>query len=196
MAKELTKRQAEVWALRHEEKLGYTEIAARLGISTGNVYGHLKIAERKLGTDGSGVKVELKTAAERILQKFDEIEELIAETGDGALSRLYRDRRLRALAYMDDHAMATATLPQLATAVSAMTQNIQLQEGKPTAITQYSDLRKLDEVIEDAMAELKRRGRLIDVTPENPESAFEEPEESEGSDAPAGRASEEEEKGD
>ncbi len=184
MSKELTQRQAEVWSLKHEKGLSYTKIAERLGISKGNVYQHLKISEGKLaavesvGLSKDKTAVKLKTPAERILQKFNEIEALITEAGDGALSRMYRDRRLRALAYMDDHAMATATLPQLATTVSAMTQNIQLQEGKPTAITQYSDMKKLDEVIEDAMAELKRRGKLIDVTPvEEPESAFEEPEE-------------------
>ena len=34
-----------------------------------------------------------------------------------------------------------------------------------SAITQYSDMKKLDEVIEEALRELKRRGKMIDVTP-------------------------------
>ncbi len=169
MTKDLTEQQRKAWDLRHKKNLTFKKVGQELGISVGNAYEQVRVAERKLKTDKEGLKLELKTPAERILQKFDEIEELLLEGGDTALLRMLRDRRLRALAYLDDTALASASAPQLSAVVSAMTQNIQLQEGKPTAITQYSDLAKLDQVLEDVSAELKRRGKMIDVTPETPE---------------------------
>ena len=40
--------------------------------------------------------------------------------------------------------------------------------GEPTNITRIEDIKKLDELAEMLNEEMKRRGRLIDVTPEKP----------------------------
>ena len=169
MTKELTKQQAEVWSLRHERKLTFQKIADQLGISTGNVYEACKVAEKKMGFDGSGVVLELKTPAERILEKFDEIAALSSEAGDEAALVLMEDRRLRALKYLDDTVLAQASATQLANVVAVMTGNIQLLNDKPTSITRFEDMRKLDEFLESVSEELRRRGEgpeVIDVTPE------------------------------
>ncbi len=72
---------------------------------------------------------------------------------------------MQVLEYLDHHALSKMDGRNLMVAAGILIDKRQLLNDKPTAITQYSDLRKLDEVIEDALAELKRRGKLIDVTP-------------------------------
>ncbi len=84
---------------------------------------------------------------------------------DVELLAVIDDRLSRVLAYLDDHTLSKMDGRNLMVAAGILIDKRQLLGNKPTAITQYSDLRKLDEVIEDAMAELKRRGKLIDVTP-------------------------------
>ncbi len=42
----------------------------------------------------------------------------------------------------------------------------QLLRGEPTAIMRFQDMCKMDEILEAVAKELKRRGKMIDVTPE------------------------------
>ncbi len=84
---------------------------------------------------------------------------------DVELLAMIDDRLSRVLAYLDDHALSKMDGRNLMVAAGILIDKRQLLSDRPTAITQYADWRKLDEVIEDALAELKRRGKLIDVTP-------------------------------
>ncbi len=108
----------------------------------------------------------------------DTMERLIARFQGGLLSAKGRvklddvellavidDRLSRVLAYLDDHTLSKMDGRNLMVAAGILIDKRQLLNDRPTAITQYSDLAKLDEVMADAMAELKRRGKLIDVTP-------------------------------
>ncbi len=108
----------------------------------------------------------------------DIMERLIARFQGGLLSAKGRvklddvellavidDRLSRVLAYLDDHTLSKMDGRNLMVAAGILIDKRQLLSDRPTAITKYEDLRKLDEVIEDALAELKRRGKLIDVTP-------------------------------
>ncbi len=84
---------------------------------------------------------------------------------DVELLAVIDDRLSRVLAYLDDHTLSKMDGRNLMVAAGILIDKRQLLEGKPTAITQYSDLRKLDEVMEQVSAELKRRENVIDVTP-------------------------------
>ena len=84
---------------------------------------------------------------------------------DVELLAVIDDRLSQVLEYLDPYALSKMDGRNLMVAAGILIDKRQLLNDKPTAITQYSDLAKLDEVMADAMAELKRRGKLIDVTP-------------------------------
>ncbi len=84
---------------------------------------------------------------------------------DVELLAVIDDRLSRVLAYLDDHALSKMDGRNLMVAAGILIDKRQLLNDRPTAITQYSDMKKLDEVMADALAELKRRGKIIDVTP-------------------------------
>ncbi len=62
--------------------------------------------------------------------------------------------------------IANASFRDLSSMLGMSIEKRQLLKGEPTAITRFQDIRKLDEVAEMLNSELKRRGKLIDVTPE------------------------------
>ncbi len=84
---------------------------------------------------------------------------------DVELLSVIDDRLARVFEYFDDHVLGKMDGRNLMVAAGILIDKRQLLNDKPTAITQYSDMKKLDDVIEEALAELKRRGKLIDVTP-------------------------------
>ena len=84
---------------------------------------------------------------------------------DVELLAVIDDRLSRVLAYLDDHTLSKMDGRNLMVAAGILIDKRQLLNDRPTAITQYSDMKKLDDVIEEALAELKRRGKMIDVTP-------------------------------
>ncbi len=85
---------------------------------------------------------------------------------DVELLAVIDDRLAQVLEYLDHHALSKMDGRNLMVAAGILIDKRQLLNDKPTAITQYSDLRKLDEVMEEVSAELRRRGKLVDVTPE------------------------------
>ncbi len=108
----------------------------------------------------------------------DIMERLIARCQGGLLSAKGRvklddvellavidDRLSRVLAYLDDHTLSKMDGQNLMVAAGILIDKRQLLNDKPTAITQYSDMAKLDDVLEEVSAELRRRGKIIDVTP-------------------------------
>ena len=108
----------------------------------------------------------------------DTMERLIARFQGGLLSAKGRvklddvellaiidDRLSQVFAYLDDHTLSKMDGRNLMVSAGILIDKRQLLNDKPTAITQYSDMKKLDDVIEEALAELKRRGKMIDVTP-------------------------------
>ncbi len=84
---------------------------------------------------------------------------------DVELLAVIDDRLSRVLAYLDDHTLSKMDGRNLMVAAGILIDKRQLLSDRPTAITKYSDMKKLDNVIEEALAELKRRGKMIDVTP-------------------------------
>ncbi len=85
---------------------------------------------------------------------------------DVELLAVIDDRLSWVLEYLDPYALSKMDGRNLMVAAGILIDKRQLLNDRPTAITQYSDLRKLDEVMEEVSAELRRRGKLVDVTPE------------------------------
>ncbi len=69
----------------------------------------------------------------------------------------------------DEGALKSLSGKELSTVAGNLLEKRQLLRGEPTAITRFEDIKKLDEVAELLNAELQRRGKLIDVTPEKVE---------------------------
>ncbi len=85
---------------------------------------------------------------------------------DQELLAVIDDRLARVFEYFDDHVLSKMDGRNLMVAAGILTDKRQLLRGEPTAITRFQDMRKMDEILEAVGKELKRRGKLVDVTPE------------------------------
>ncbi len=68
----------------------------------------------------------------------------------------------RAIAYLDDFALAGASVKDLASVIDTLVSNIQLLRGLPTSIMSVEDRRTLNELIPAVVQEAKRRGLSIE----------------------------------
>ncbi len=84
---------------------------------------------------------------------------------DQELLAVIDDRLARVFDYFDDHTLSKMDGRNLMVAAGILTDKRQLLRGEPTAITKFQDMRKMDEILEEVGKELKRRGKIIDVTP-------------------------------
>ncbi len=85
---------------------------------------------------------------------------------DQELLAVIDDRLARVFEYFDDHVLSKMDGRNLMVAAGILTDKRQLLRGEPTAITRFQYMRKMDEILEAVGKELKRRGKLVDVTPE------------------------------
>ncbi len=88
---------------------------------------------------------------------------------DVELLAVIDDRLVQVLEYLDHHALSKMDGRNLMVAAGILIDKRQLLSGQPTAITKFEDMRKLDEFLESASEELRRRGEgpdVIDVTPD------------------------------
>ena len=84
---------------------------------------------------------------------------------DKELLALIDDRLARAFAFLDDFTLGQASARDLTVNIGILTDKRQLLRGEPTQVFRVEDAKKLDEQLEMMVAEMKRRGKLIDVTP-------------------------------
>ncbi len=109
----------------------------------------------------------------------DIMERLIARCQGGLLSAKGRvklddvellavidDRLAQVLEHLDPYVLSKMDGRNLMVAAGILIDKKQLLSDRPTAITKYSDMAKLDDILEEVSAELRRRGKLVDVTPE------------------------------
>ncbi len=90
----------------------------------------------------------------------------IREMKKAEVVKIIDGKVLQLLGYIDDYAMGAATLNQLCVATGILVDKSLLLQGEPTAILRFQDIRKLEELGTLFQAEMERRGKLIDVTPE------------------------------
>ncbi len=145
----LTARQAEVWEMKRKQGLNLAQIARRLKIAPQSASAALKGALRKLTPEEKDEPLEIASPAERLAARFEELERAVADPSDAMALRLAQDLRVRALAMADNQVLAQANGPQLMQIAAGATNMIQLLNNKPTAITRFEDMRKLDEFLED-----------------------------------------------
>ena len=86
---------------------------------------------------------------------------------------VHEDRAHRCITYIDDFNMAGAGVRDLAVSAGVMIDKARLLKGEPTNIMRVQDIKELDELGKMLNAEMKRRGLLIDVTPEKADTAQE-----------------------
>ncbi len=165
----LTARQAEIWEMSRKQGMTVTQIARRLKIKPQSVDVTLKGALRKLTPEEKGAPLELASPAERLASKSEELERAVAAPGDQTAIRLLEHRIIEALVMLDRQRLAEAGARELTGVITGLTNVKQLLNDKPTSITRFEDMRKLDEFLESVSEELRRRGEgpeVIDVTPE------------------------------
>ena len=90
---------------------------------------------------------------------------------DVELLAVIDDRLARVFEFFDDHVLGKMDGRNLMVAAGILTDKRQILKGDPTAIIKLQDMRKLDDILEAAVKELKRRPKMIDVTPEEDAAA-------------------------
>lgn len=181
----LTERQAQIYQMVEEDRLNYTEIGRRLGIDRRTVTDAYRMARKKLDKQlslvhsGSSASQpskfdsskgpQIETVIEGLVRECRELE-IGKKVTDGSILEGIDETIAKALYFLrrNEMALVKATPKDLATIVNGLVEKRQLLKGEPTAITKLQDIRKLDEVAAALDKEMKRRGMLVDVTPEEP----------------------------
>jgi hypothetical protein len=170
----LTAHQAQTVELKARPGMTWAMIAKEMGCGSSSVISSHKLALKKLARQANGDKISprsipgdpaVPTGALRAhMAKIAKIgpmsdKDAVCELGKARDAILWHINNTPGL-------LASAPLRELVSAANMTIEKMQLLQGEPTAITRFQDIRKLDEVAEMLNSELKRRGKLIDVTPE------------------------------
>ncbi len=161
---ELTELQATALNLREQERLNYTQMGERMGVTKSSARKAHLTAVRKREVFGPRIDDDLD-------RRFTEWRKAINGVTDETFVSLLEEGTLKALWLLveDEAALKNLSGKELSTVAGNLLEKRQLLRGEPTAITRFEDIKKLDEVAELLNAELQRRGKLIDVTPEKVE---------------------------
>ncbi len=162
---ELTALQSTALDLRERERLNYTQIGERMGVTKSSARKAILTAVRKRDVFGPRIDDDLD-------RRFTEWRKAINGVTDTTFVSLLEEGALKALWLLvaDEAALKSLSGKELSTVAGGLLEKRQLLRGEPTAITRFEDIKKLDEVAELLNAELQRRGKLIDVTPEKVDS--------------------------
>ena len=108
----------------------------------------------------------LKALMRRMKTAYQPVNEAIRKLKDDEMVLLLEDRAHRCVTFIDDLNMGGAGVKDLAISAGVLIDKARLIKGEPTIITRPQDIKDMDKLEEMLVAELQRRGRLIDVTPE------------------------------
>ena len=167
---ELTDHQALAVKIRDENpSIGWQDLADEMTrvtgttIRKGSARGAYLAGEKKLRaqTGGEALAVRLDRACEVYMAG-------IAEVADEDLAAAARLQAIRILWYLKNNpeVMSRSSGKDLTTMFGMLIDKSQLLRGEPTQITRLEDVKKLDELGAMLEAEMRRRGKIIDVTPE------------------------------
>ncbi len=160
--KGLTDQQARAVELR-DRGLGWAEMGREMGVGRDHAMGAYRGGEKKLrvqkGDEALAVRLERESIA------------YMGELGEITDKGLSDDMRRLVALYVwhlghNPEALARSSSKDVATIMGILVDKAQLLRGEPTQITRLQDVKKLDEVAEMLQAEMQRRGKIIDVTPE------------------------------
>ncbi len=114
-----------------------------------------------------------KRLMKRMAARYKPLHDAVRKIKDEDMTLLLEDRAHRCITYIDDFNMAGAGVRDLAVSAGVMIDKARLLKGEPTNIMRVQDIKELDELGKMLNAEMKRRGLLIDVTPEKADTAQE-----------------------
>lgn len=97
----------------------------------------------------------------RLAVKHGALETAPKAISDDDMKTRYREKIGLAFSYMDDKAMSEASFRDLSVGVTAMTEKLQLLEGKPTQIISDLERKHLNELMPLLIKEAERRGAVI-----------------------------------
>ncbi len=169
----LTDHQARIVELKKIPGITEYRIAKEMGCGISSVRSSYAGAKKKLARMENGQDVGTGPAPELIHPPTEALRSYVAKVAKmdplsdtkavGELGKV-RDAALWHL-NNNPEIIANAPLREIVSLINMSVEKMQLLQGEPTAITRFQDIRKLDEVAEMLNSELKRRGKMIDVTP-------------------------------
>lgn len=108
-----------------------------------------------------------KILSERLRKRWVPVSDRIKQVRHKELLSLIEDRMMRTLDYMDDVAMASAPLRDLALTFGILHDKRQLLMGQPTQILTVQERKDLNDLLPEIVKEANRRGITIDASPVN-----------------------------
>lgn len=160
--KELTDLQTRAVKLR-DRGLGWAEMGREMDVDRAEAMAAYRGGEKKIRTQtgAEALAVRLERQSNAYMRKLGEI------TDKGLSDDM---RRLVALYVWhlghNPEALARSSSKDVATIMGILVDKAQLLRGEPTQITRLQDIKTLDEVGKMLQDEMRRRGKIIDVTPE------------------------------
>ena len=136
------------------------ETALALDLAT-DPFTTIKAAAKACGFPESTLNALLR----RMRTRYKPLDDAVRRVKDEEMIVLLEDRARRSLEYMDDYAMAGATLKDLAISAGVMIDKSRLLKDKPTQIFSLEDRRKITEILPIMLQEAERRGMIVDVDP-------------------------------
>ena len=153
-------RKAQTHANRNTAPGGIPAPPANWGVGTAKA---ARKAEKKLRaqTGGEALAVRLDRACEVYMADLHDVT-------DEDLAATARLEAMKTLWYLKNNpeVWTRASVKDLASVFGTLIDKSQLLRGEPTQITRLEDVKKMDELGAMLVTEMKRRGEIIDVTPE------------------------------
>lgn len=166
----LTDHQALALKIRDEDPtLGWTGLGHRMSEEIGVEIS--RSSARRAFLDGEK-KLRLKTGGEaleaRLGRSWSAYVESIQDVTDDDLSSTARLQAMKTLWYLANNpeVWTRSSGKDLTSMFGTLIDKSQLLRGEPTAITRLEDVKKLDELAVMLDKEMRRRGKIIDITPE------------------------------
>ena len=108
----------------------------------------------------------VKALINRVRNHYQPVHEELKRVKDNEIIELLRDRTGRALGYLDDYSLSSASAKDLAITIGILIEKTQLLEGKPTQILSVEERRHINDLLPAVIREAQRRGHVIDVSPD------------------------------
>ena len=124
---------------------------------------------RRLADVAEAAKMPLATVQaliNRVRNHYQPVHEELKRIKDNQIIELLRDRTGRALGYLDDYSLSSASAKDLAITIGILIEKTQLLEGKPTQILSIDERRHINDLLPAVISEARRRGHVIDVSPD------------------------------
>jgi DNA-binding CsgD family transcriptional regulator len=144
------------------------ETAKALDAAT-DPFATVREAARKCGFPQSTLNQFMK----RLESRYAPFSDAIRKVKNDEMVTLLEDRAWRAVEYIDDYAMAGASVKDLAITAGVMIDKARLLKDQPTQILSMEQRKNINELMPALLAEVERRGMVIDVDPVTGETKLE-----------------------